>query len=95
MFDGDLALTILVQVDEAIQKLLYRSAQAEGPDYFTNTPEGMERLDGIAMLFIAIGESLKNLDKISDGTLLSKHSEIDWAGVKGFRDIIAHQELQL
>ena len=42
------------------------------------------------MLFIAIGESLKNIDKITAGTLLSKYPEIDWTGVKGFRDIIAH-----
>jgi uncharacterized protein with HEPN domain len=50
----------------------------------------MEKLDAVAMLFIAIGESLKNVDKITGGTLLTKHPEIDWTGVKGFRDIIAH-----
>jgi uncharacterized protein with HEPN domain len=65
-------------------------SHVESPDYFTGTPEGVERLDGIAMLFIAIGESLKNIDKITAGTLLSKCPEIDWTGVKGFRDIIAH-----
>jgi len=42
------------------------------------------------MLFIAIGESLKNIDKITQGRLLSDYPEIDWVGVKGFRDIIAH-----
>ena len=41
-------------------------------------------------LFIAIGESLKNIDKITAGALLAKYPEIDWTGVKGFRDIIAH-----
>ena len=33
---------------------------------------------------------MKNLDKITGGTLLSQHSEIDWTGAMGFRDIIAH-----
>lgn len=42
------------------------------------------------MLFMAIGESLKNLEKITGGALLSQHPEIDWTGVKGFRDIVAH-----
>jgi len=51
---------------------------------------GMEKLDSICMLFIAIGEALKNLDKITGGALLSQHSEIDWTGAIGFRDIIAH-----
>ena len=30
-----------------------------------------------------IGESLKNLDKVTGGRLLSKYSEIDWKGAKG------------
>jgi uncharacterized protein with HEPN domain len=42
------------------------------------------------MLFIAIGEALKNLDKITEGGLLSQYPKIDWKGAMGFRDIIAH-----
>ena len=42
------------------------------------------------LLFLAIGESLKNIDKVTGGTLLAKYPEIDWSGVKGFRDIVAH-----
>jgi uncharacterized protein with HEPN domain len=90
MFDKDLVQAILLQIDEAIEKIKKRTAHVESPDYFTGTPEGVERLDGIAMLFIALGESLKNIDKITAGALLSKYPEIDWPGVMGFRDIIAH-----
>ena len=54
------------------------------------TPTGMTILDSICMQFIAIGESLKGLDKITSGTLLVTHPEIDWKHVKGLRDIIAH-----
>jgi uncharacterized protein with HEPN domain len=90
MFDKDLVQAILLQIDEAIEKIRQRTAHIKSPDYFTSAPEGVEKLDGIAMLFIAIGESLKNIDKITAGTLLSKYPEIDWTGVKGFRDIIAH-----
>jgi uncharacterized protein with HEPN domain len=50
----------------------------------------MEKLDSICMLFIAIGEALKNIDKITRGTLLSQYPEIDWKGAIGFRDLIAH-----
>ncbi len=42
------------------------------------------------MLFMAIGEALKNIDKITGGALLSQYPEIDWKGAIGFRDIIAH-----
>ncbi|GAG76627.1 unnamed protein product, partial [marine sediment metagenome] len=43
------------------------------------------------MLLIAIGESLKKLDKITDASLLPKYSQIDWKKAKGLRDIISHQ----
>jgi uncharacterized protein with HEPN domain len=42
------------------------------------------------MLLIAIGESLKNLDKNTDGKLLPTYPSIPWKNVKGMRDIIAH-----
>jgi len=90
MFDKALVRSMHVEISHAIDKIAYRTAKIKSADYFTGTPEGMERLDGIAMLFLAIGESLKNIDKITGGTLLQKYPDIDWAGVKGFRDIIAH-----
>ena len=39
---------------------------------------------------IAIGESLKNIDKITNKELLEKYPQIDWKGAKGMRDIISH-----
>ena len=39
------------------------------------------------MLIIAIGDSLKNIDKITDYKLLPQYPEIDWKGAKGMRDI--------
>lgn len=42
------------------------------------------------MVIIAIGESLKNIDKITNKKLLSQYPEIDWKGAKGMRDIISH-----
>lgn len=50
----------------------------------------MEKLDSICMQFIAVGEALKNIDKITSGDLLSGCPEIDWKGAMGFRDIIVH-----
>ena len=50
----------------------------------------MEKLDSICMQLIAIGESLKNLDKLTSKKLLSNYPEIDWQKVMGMRDIISH-----
>jgi uncharacterized protein with HEPN domain len=90
MFDKDLVRSILVQLAEALDKIVVRTKTIQTASYFTDSPEGIEKLDGVCMLFIAIGESLKNLDKITQGTLLTNYPEIDWIGAKGFRDIIAH-----
>jgi len=42
------------------------------------------------MQLIAIGESLKKIDKLTEKTLLRRYSYIDWTGAKGVRDIISH-----
>jgi uncharacterized protein with HEPN domain len=51
----------------------------------------MEKFDSICMLLITIGESLKNLDKITNGVLFLKYPEIEWKKAKGLRDVISHQ----
>lgn len=90
MFDKELVISILAQIDEALERIASRAERIRSADDFTGSPAGMEKLDSICMLFIAVGEALKNLDKITGGALFSQHSEIDWTGAIGFRDIIAH-----
>jgi uncharacterized protein with HEPN domain len=91
MYDQTLALDVLRQIESALRKVQERSSRVASAAALTATPEGEERLDGLCMLFIAIGESLKNLDKITSGTLLSAYPQIDWKGAMGFRDVIAHR----
>jgi uncharacterized protein with HEPN domain len=90
MYDRDLVLTILVQIEEALRKISERAGRFQSADEFSGSSSGMEALDSICMLFMAVGEAVKNVDKISGGTLLSHYPDIDWKGVMGFRDIIAH-----
>lgn len=47
------------------------------------------------MLFMAIGENLKQVEKISGGILKKTDPDADWVGAIGFRDIIAHQYFQV
>ena len=47
-------------------------------------------MDAICMMLIVIGESLKNLDKITDQQFLSQYPDVDWKKAKGMRDIITH-----
>lgn len=58
-------------------------------DYLIS-PAGMEKLDAACMVLIALGESVKTLDKLTDRKLLPTYPSIDWKGVMGVRDVIAH-----
>lgn len=51
---------------------------------------GLEKLDGICMQLINIGEVLKQIDKLTGSKLLVNYPEIDWEKAKGMRDIITH-----
>ena len=62
---------------------------------FLVSEEGIDKLDAICMMLIAIGENLKNLDKVTGGKLLARFPEVDWKGAKGMRDIISHHYFDL
>ena len=89
-FDRILAAGIIGQIRDALETILSRTAGIESAEYFWSSPFGKERLDGLCMLFAAMGESLKKLDRITGGSLLSRYPGVDWKGAMGFRDFIAH-----
>jgi uncharacterized protein with HEPN domain len=91
MYDKELTLEILKQIRTASQTILDRFKSIKTVSDFTDSTAGREKLDSICMPLIALGESLKNLDKITDASLLPKYSQIDWKRAKGLRDIISHQ----
>ncbi len=90
MYDKELIRNILEQCLNALEKISYRFVTIKTPTDFTLTSEGMEKLDSICMLLIALGENIKKVDKITMKTLLINFSEIDWKGIMGLRDIISH-----
>ena len=90
MYDKKIVLEILQQIHEAAQRVIVRFDPIASVEDFTDSEEGMGRLDSICMVLIAIGESLKNIDKITRRSLLSQYPEIDWKGAMGLRDIITH-----
>ncbi len=68
MYDRELVLEILRQIQEATQTILKRFEPVKRVSDFTDSPAGTEKLDSICMLLIEIGESLKNLDKTTSST---------------------------
>lgn len=90
MYDRELVLEILRQIYQAAQTILNRFEPVKTVSDFTASPAGMEKLDSICMLLIAIGEALKNLDKTTNKSLLPRFPQVDWSKAKGMRDIISH-----
>ncbi len=88
--DKQTALHILNRIEEAINTVMVRNMVIRTPDDFLLTPEGREKLDAACMVIEAIGESFKNLDKITNNKLLPLYPSIEWKEVKGVRDVIAH-----
>ncbi len=43
-----------------------------------------------ACSLIALGESVKNLDKVTEGQLLIRYPAVEWKRVMGMRDVISH-----
>ena len=52
--------------------------------------DGLEKLDSISMRLVAMGERFKNIDKLTNKTLLPQYPSVDWKGVKGVRYILSH-----
>lgn len=95
MFDDELVKEILKQILTATTRIERRFKGIQTSDDFLLSNDGIDKLDAICMMLIAIGESLKNLDKVTDGKLLVQYPEIDWKGAKGMRDIISHHYFDL
>ena len=76
-YDRDLALEILYQILRSAQTILKRFEPIQSADDFVKSEAGLEKLDAICMQLIAIGEGLKNVDKITADALLTKYPQID------------------
>jgi len=90
MYDKDLIIEILIQILNSTDIILLRFEPINEVHDFTSSSYGMEKLDSICMQLIAIGESLKKIDKMTNGKLLENYPDVNWKGAKAMRDIIGH-----
>ena len=78
-YKKEIALGILKQIEEAIVRLQERTSNIHSVDDFLLSPTGMEKLDAACMLLIAIGESLKGFDKVTEKSVLTTCPQIPWS----------------
>ena len=86
---------LLSMVIEAIDVIQSRSIRIKSGNDFLLSPDNMFILDGVCMKLIFIGESIKTIDKISKGELLSLYPSIPWSSIMKQRDLIAHHYFRI
>ncbi|MGB0564128.1 MAG: DUF86 domain-containing protein [Spirulinaceae cyanobacterium] len=67
-----------------------RFSSIQAPVDFLTTESGLEHLDSICMVLIAVGEEIKKIDRQTNGTLLPGFPQIPWDEIVGMRDFLAH-----
>ncbi len=95
MHDIELVGEILCQVLVAAETVAKRFASITCPEDFVDSDAGREKLDAICMQLIAIGESIKHLDKVTEGEWLRCYPQVEWRRVMGMRDVLSHHYFDL
>ena len=95
MFDKELVLDSLQKIKAMLDLIVERASVVDTPNDFLCSPSGMMRLDAICMNLIALGETVKGLDKLTGGQLLPNYPEVYWKGVMGMRDKISHHYFEI
>ena len=87
---NEIILGAFQQIEKSILLLQQWNVNVSNEDDYLFSPDGMKNLAATCMLIEAIGETIKKIDKKSNGTLLVLRPEIPWKQVMGMRDHIAH-----
>jgi len=90
MYDLELVLEDLRHISWSLDQIEKRFSTIVSVDDFMKDDAGLEKMDSICLQLIAIGETLKHLDKLTESKLLVLYSGVDWKKAKGLRDIITH-----
>ena len=90
MHNKTLILSTLEDIQYSLKLIQNRVKDINSSDDFLANESGLEKLDSISMRLVAIGEGFKNIDKLSNNTLLQNYPQIPWKEVKGIRDILSH-----
>lgn len=76
MHKTEYVLAALAKIKQTVERVISNSEQITSYKYYYMSPAGMERLESTCMLLIAIGESIKGIDKITSKELLPQYPEL-------------------
>ncbi len=81
MFNIELTKVILNQILSSVIIIKKRIRGIKSADDFLRSDRNLEKLDSLCMQLIAIGERIKNIDKVTSKRLLKKYPEFEWKKV--------------
>ncbi|NEQ47201.1 MAG: DUF86 domain-containing protein [Leptolyngbya sp. SIOISBB] len=90
MYDRSLLLELFLETEEAIRRIERRFSDIHSPTDFLQDDAGLDRLDAIAMMLIAIGENIQRISKRIEPDFFEQHPEINWTGIAGICNLLAH-----
>jgi uncharacterized protein with HEPN domain len=90
MYERENILERLVGIQNALERIPRRFSTIKIAEDFEKNEDGRDRLDAICMSLIAIGEAFKQIDAKTEGDFLRKYPDVEWRGVIGVRNVIAH-----
>ncbi|NOQ32095.1 MAG: DUF86 domain-containing protein [Helicobacteraceae bacterium] len=95
MYDKSLLLDILDDILTATKKVRSRSKDIKSSDDFLEDEQSLILLDSICMQLIAIGQGVKDIDKLTNKKLFVNYATVPWRNIAGIRDILSHNYFNL
>ena len=93
--DSGRILDLIDMMIDSIHVIQVRTSHIKDGNDFLLTPDDMFVLDGVCMKLIFIGESVKTIDKLSEGELFPLYPVIPWKEIMKLRDVIAHHYFKI
>lgn len=87
---NDIIIDRLEQIRESIALIKEWSSRYSTEDEFLSSPTGMAMSDACILRLQIIGESVRAVDDMTKGELLSRYTSIPWRSIIGLRNIISH-----
>ena len=91
MSDWSLIASYLRQAVDAAERARLKFGNVPDADAFYATEIGRDALDVICMQLLAVGETMKVIDRMTGCAWVATYEGVDWKGVMGIRDVIAHR----
>lgn len=88
-------LDMLFFVEERINTTIERCGSVISVNDFLASPDKMDIFDATCMRLQTIGETVKNIDNLTNHELLINYAGTPWRSIIGLRNIISHEYLLL